>query len=546
MKILSPKFMVWLSPFMLLALVMTLPFSSCSNQDKRGRWPLPEKELKSLEKTIKNSRKYAQLSEERADSIKKVLDKKGNSVQRKLELLREIASYYRPRMADSSLVYANKAYNLAVTYGDTREINRALLSVADALSASGYFSASVSIYDSISTVGASSEWMIRYWTTGRQMYSNMCNYIGEGKGMYEMYQTKEDLCRDSLIVYLPKDDPFRIFLVSGININNGKDVIAREELEKVLKRAHKGSQIYGMTAFQLSQTYRRTDHSKYAAYLAMAAESDIMGGITDGFALPSLAEWLYQERHYQEAFRYINFAINDANRGSARMRLVNISSMVPGIDEAYRDEINTSLSEFTLYAVMVSIILIGLIVFLALILKEMRKRRAEHSQLASLSKVKDRYIRDFIGLCSAYSEKYDQLAKTVQRKVTAGQSQDLLKLVKYGKASESENEEFYETIDRVFLTLYPQFIPQINTLLLPEEQFEYDEESTTLTPELRIYGFVRLGVTESNKIAKILNYSSNTVYSYRNRMRNKAINRDTFDDEVTKIDQEEKNDAWGI
>ena len=301
-----------------------------------------------------------------------------------------------------------------------------------------------------------------------------------------------------------------------------------------------------MTAFQLSQTYRRTDHSKYAAYLAMAAESDIMGGITDGFALPSLAEWLYQERHYQEAFRYINFAINDANRGSARMRLVNISSMVPGIDEAYRDEINTSLSEFTLYAVMVSIILIGLIVFLALILKEMRKRRAEHSQLASLSKLKDRYIRDFIGLCSAYSEKYDQLAKTVQRKVTAGQSQDLLKLVKYGKASESENEEFYETIDRVFLTLYPQFIPQINTLLLPEEQFEYDEETTTLTPELRIYGFVRLGVTESNKIAKILNYSSNTVYSYRNRMRNKAINRDTFDDEVTKIDQEEKNDAWGI
>lgn len=546
MKIISPKFLIWISPVVLLALVMTLPFSSCSDRDKRGRWPLPENELKSLEKTIRNAEKYAKISEERADSLKYILHKKGLSLSRRLEVLRELAAYYRPRMADSALVYANKAHDLAVTYGDTREINRGLLSVADALSASGYFSAAVSTYDSISTAGASREGMITYWTVGRQLYSNMCNYIGEGKGLYERYQAQEDECRDSLIANLPKESPFRTFLASGVSINNGKDVIAREELESVMKRVHKGSQMYGMTAFQLAQTYRRTDHTRYAAYLAMAAESDIMGGITDGFALPSLAEWLYQERHYQEAFKYINFAINDANRGSARMRLVNISSMVPDIDEAYREEINTSLSEFALYAVMVSIILIGLIIFLALIVKEMRKRRAEHSQLASLSKVKDRYIRDFIGLCSAYSEKYDQLAKTVQRKVTAGQAQDLLKLVKYGKASESENEEFYETIDRVFLTLYPQFIPQINTLLRQEEQFTYDPESSTLTPELRIYGFVRLGVTESNKIAKILNYSSNTVYSYRNRMRNKALDRDAFDDEVARIDQEENNDEWGI
>ena len=96
------------------------------------------------------------------------------------------------------------------------------------------------------------------------------------------------------------------------------------------------------------------------------------------------------------------------------------------------------------------------------------------------------------------------------------------------------------------MSLYPDFIEQINNLLLPDQRYDIDKNSESLNPELRIYGFVRLGLAESAKIAKILNYSANTVYSYRNRMRNKAINRDTFDEDVMKIDSDETEDQWGI
>ena len=509
---------------------------SCRNSGKGAEWALPEKELKSLEKTIKKADIYGEKAEQKADSMKKRLRAKSLPTVKRIKILQEIADYYHPRMADSALTYANMAYDLALTTHNPSILNRAVLTLTDALSASGYFSAAIMTYDSISVADSSVDEKIMYWSTGRQLYSNLCNYIGEGKGLYEIYQGKEDECCDSLIIALPKTNPFRTFLTAQKYMNNGRDILAREELSAILPTLPKGSQIYGMTAFQLAQTYRRHDQTMYAAYVAKAAESDIIGGITDGFALPSLSEWLYKGGHYQEAFQYINFAMNDANRGSARMRLVNISSMVPMIDEAYRKDINDSLSDFTLYALMVSIILIILIIILALLLKEMRKRRLAHSQLASLSKLKDSYIRDFIGLCSAYSEKYDLLSRTVIRKITAGQTQDLVKLVKNGKASESENEEFYKTIDRVFISLYPQFIEQINHLLQPDQQYTVDKDSDSLNPELRIYGFVRLGLTESTKIAKILNYSTNTVYSYRNRMRNKAINRDTFDEDVMKID----------
>lgn len=524
---------------LVIMLLFAIPFSSCKNKEKAGIWPLPKKELKNLETTIKHSNEYIEKAHLKTDSLKAQLNKTF-STSEKLRVMQEIVQFYQPRMADSSLVYAEKAHSLAKEFGNPSDIRRASILMAGALSASGYFSVATMTFDTISMASASKEDKIEYWTVGRQMYSNLCNYVGEGKGLYEIYKAKEEECSDSLIAVLPEKDSFRACMIAGTYFNNGKDILSRNELLAILPKLEKGSQIYGMATFQIAQTYQRTDQTEYAKYLAIAAESDVMGAISDGFALPTLAEWLYSEKQYQEAFRYINYAMNGAYVGSARMRLVNISSLVPTIDEAYREEINSSLSDFALYAMMVSLILIGLIAVMAVTVVEMRKRRLEHTQLASLSKLKDKYIRDFISLCSAYSEKYDQLAKTVTIKVKAGQAQDLIKMLKYSKTSESENEEIYQTIDRVFMSLYPNFIEEINSLLVPEHRYEIEKEKKSLSPELRIYGFVKLGVNESVKIARMLNYSTNTVYAYRNRMRNKAINHDTFDDEVMNLDSENK------
>lgn len=512
---------------------------SCGNNPKSVHWPLPERELKSLEKSIKGAKKYGDLAEAKADSIKQKLQEKKLSICNRVRVMEEVADFYRPRMADSALTYANYAYVLSKKSNDSICIESAHLTLTDALSAAGYFSAAVAVFDSIPHGGLTPENKIHYWQTGRQLYSNMCNYIGEGGRLYDLYQEKENIYVDSLLRFLPDYNDFKIFLKSQQLITAGRYETARQMLEPMLQRVPKGSQIYGMTAYQIAATYKTSDQTHYAAFLSKAAESDIIGGIRDGYALPALSKWIFTQGSYKLAFDFINFAMNDAYRGSARMRLVNISSMVPEIDNAYRNQIDSSLSDFALYAIMVSIILIAVILVLVLLIREMRKRRLAHSELAQVSKMKDSYIRDFIGLCSAYSEKYDSLAKTVTRKITAGQSQDLLKLVKSGKASEDENEEFYLTIDRVFMSLYPHFIEQINNLLLPDQRFDVGKNVTSLNPELRVYGFVRLGVTESAKIAKILNYSPNTVYSYRNRMRNKAINHEGFDEEVMNLDNEE-------
>lgn len=498
---------------------------------------LPVPELERLDALMSDSPLFSARADSAANAMKRKLYQ-SVSDSAKWALLCQLADHYRPRQADSSIHYSNEAFELANrSLGESQRIKGELL-IVEAMSASGFFSGALLRYDSIGASRIPASIKIDYWYSGRRLYSNICNYIGVESAIYDTYQAKYIECDDSLIANLPADSDERSFLVNERLVARGKVNSARKGLEALMTKLDEEDNLYGMSAYQLAQVYRNEDPRKYAGYLAAASASDIMGAVRDGFALPALSVWLFEQRNFYPAFQYVNFALEEADKANARMRMVKISQWMPRIDEAYRDELSRSRNEFAMFSIMVSVLFLLLIGLLVYLLVEMRHRRRIHTVMSSTSKLKDAYIRDFINLCSVYSEKYDNLCQTVSRKVSAGQAQDLLKIVKYGKQSDQDNEEFYRTIDSVFLQLYPDFIEKINSLLAEGDRFDVDPASGRLTPELRIYGFVRLGVTESSKIARILSYSVNTVYAYRNRMRNRALDRDGFDEAVSMFDME--------
>ena len=122
----------------------------------------------------------------------------------------------------------------------------------------------------------------------------------------------------------------------------------------------------------------------------------------------------------------------------------------------------------------------------------------------------------------------------VERKITSGKTEDLAKITKSGKFIEEQSKEFYEIFDEAFLHIYPSFVESVNALLLPDKQIQL-LEGEKLNTDLRILAFIRLGLEDSSRVAQMLNYSVNTIYAYRNRLRNRAINRDTFEDDLMKI-----------
>ncbi|MBP3589534.1 MAG: hypothetical protein J6J61_03065 [Muribaculaceae bacterium] len=164
----------------------------------------------------------------------------------------------------------------------------------------------------------------------------------------------------------------------------------------------------------------------------------------------------------------------------------------------------------------------------------MNKMARLQRSLSDANRTKEVYISQFLELCSIYMDKLNQFSKIVTRKLAAGQADELYRMTKSGKFVDEQSREFYEVFDAAFLHIYPDFVADVNRLLRPDARIEL-HEGELLNTDLRILAFMRLGIDDSARIAQVLNYSLNTIYSYRNRIKGRAINRDTFENDVANI-----------
>ena len=141
-------------------------------------------------------------------------------------------------------------------------------------------------------------------------------------------------------------------------------------------------------------------------------------------------------------------------------------------------------------------------------------QRTNYALLES-NHVKDEYIGHYLNLYSDYLDK-------------------LRKQVKDPAFTQSEIDRFYREFDTAFLSIYPDFVTNFNQLLREEGRIVL-RKGELLNTELRIYALIRLGIDNSVNISRLLRYSVNTIYNYRARMKNLAIDRDAFESQVQQI-----------
>ena len=157
-----------------------------------------------------------------------------------------------------------------------------------------------------------------------------------------------------------------------------------------------------------------------------------------------------------------------------------------------------------------------------------------NAELANTIAKRENMANAYINLCYQYIERLDNLRKLVIRKIKANQHQELLSMLSSSKHSVEANQNFFLQFDKIFLSLYPSFVKELNTLLVPEAQIQLKDENE-LTPSLRVAALIRLGITESAKIAGILSYSPQTIYNYRSALKNNAIDKNRFEENLQKI-----------
>ena len=227
-------------------------------------------------------------------------------------------------------------------------------------------------------------------------------------------------------------------------------------------------------------------------------------------------------------------ALSSSVECGAALRTIDTSQGLAVIEEAHNASIDRFRKRTYTAIAMMALLVIGLIATLVFIYYEIVKMKRLQQSLRQANKVKEIYISQFLQLCSIYMDKLNQFSKIVTRKLSTGQVDDLYRMTKSGKFLEEQSQEFYNVFDNAFLHLYPDFIERVNELLRPDCQIEL-QPGEILNTDLRILAFMRLGIHESSQIAQVLNYSINTIYSYRNRLKSRAISRDTFEERIASI-----------
>ena len=160
--------------------------------------------------------------------------------------------------------------------------------------------------------------------------------------------------------------------------------------------------------------------------------------------------------------------------------------------------------------------------------------RNSNDELENTNSKRELMANAFIMLCYQYIERLDSQRKLVIRKIKANQQKELLSILSSSKRDTEESQNFFSQFDKIFLSLYPSFVNELNSLLIPEAKIELKEDNE-LTPTLRVAALVRLGITESPKIAGILSYSLQTIYNYRSTLKNSAIDKDNFEENLQKL-----------
>ena len=227
-------------------------------------------------------------------------------------------------------------------------------------------------------------------------------------------------------------------------------------------------------------------------------------------------------------------ALNNAVESRASVRVASTSRLLTIVDEDH----NSQIAQWRtwMYSVMIVLLMCvgALIVSVVFLRRQLRRVARMRGELRDANATKDIYIGQFMTLCSIYMDKLKQFSKLANRKISAGQIDELYKLTKSNKFIEDQSVEFYQAFDEAFLHIYPNFVDSVNALLRPEERITLGDNEN-LNTDLRILAFMRLGIDDTNRVAQILNLSVNTIYAYRNRLRNRAINRATFEQDILAI-----------
>ena len=496
--------------------------------------------------------------------LKKNLTTSENTLKR-LQTYEQLFEEYYVFQFDSAMTYLNKGIKLAKETQNTYYYNSNTISKAELLSIGGLYSEAIHEIEQVDTTGLDKAQHFEYYFSLFRIHTywaDFCNdktYTPTHRLKAQEYLKKAmPFCDETGKTYEYYLGEYAVFV-----LNNPQ--AARAHYVKAIKQLPQNSRFYAMSCFALSGSYGNEGNTeKQEEFLLLSSIADIENCTMENFALQNLAMYIFEHNkdELDLAQQYIQTALEDAHFYNNRLRIIEISSKLPVIVSSYQQTLNQRNKVQMTAIIAISLLLLFLLSAVFYIVKQTkrlslqqqelqknnnqlselnRQQKELNTQLHDLNALlvdtnrkRERLAKLYIDLCAKYIARLKKQQTLVKRKIKANQITELLSQLSSERLSEEDAATFLSRFDKAFLDLYPDFTEELNSLLLPEGQIQ-NKSTDELTTEQRIMALIRLGVKESAEIADLLFYSPQTIYNYRSVLKGKAINKDTFEEEVMKL-----------
>lgn len=474
-----------------------------------------------------------------------------------LELNIRLYDEYMAYKYDSAFHYIQQ--NVALLRGTENQDRFAASAVrmAHILSVTGLFNMARELMEEINPESLDVQQRVDYYTQQSELNlyrSEMAQYTP----FFAEFISRAQYYRQLIIQIAPKGSYDYIFNQATYICETGDEDKAIQMLEDYLPQLKSGSRTYSIITSTLAYFYQRKQNlEQQEHYLLLSAISDERGAIRENNSLRSLSELLMARGESDNAYRYLFQSFREAQFYGSRLRLMQMGRIAPQVMQLYDEERSQTQRLTTTILIIISLVSLLLIVGIFYTLKLIRKNRSANQQILEMNKtlalqneaisninnqmkeanrIKEEYIGRFLELSSVLIERGEKRLKLFNRLARERKLEELYVELKATEPVTNSIRDFHQHFDVAFLNIYPDFIANINQLLTPENQFEKESEGVKkLTTELRILALLRLGINDNQKIADILRSSLTTIYTYRSKLKAKAINKETFEDDVRKI-----------
>ena len=460
---------------------------------------------------------------------------------------------------DSAFYYIDRNVKAISASTDRDRFAASAVRMAHILAVTGLFDRARRLLDEVNPDSISDQQKIAYYTQQSELNlyrSEMAQYTN----YFYDYIKRAQYYRQLVMQIAPKDSYDYIFNKATYICEAGDTDEAIRLLENYLSKINQGTRIYSIVTSTLAFFYQKKgapEQQEY--YLLLSAISDERSAIRENNSLRSLSEMLMSRGKNDEAYRYLLQAISEAKFYGSRIRMMQVGRMAPQILQLYDAERTQTQQRTNLLLTVISfisLVLVGIIIYTLILYRKkhaaglqiikMNKMLASHSeeieivntQMKEANRIKEEYIGRFLELSSQLISDGEQRLKQLNRLARERKLEELYAELKTMEPVNKGIRTFHSHFDTAFLNIYPNFISEVNRLLNSESQFAIEIDGTPikhLSTELRVLALIRLDITDNQKIADILRSSITTIYTYRSKLKAKAINKDTFEDDVRKI-----------